>query len=390
MLAPSAAALPAGLLRWRALQAWPCSTCGAKASGPTTPTPSLPPAQQHAHLLNAPQAEPALHRLHEALEARVGRRAVPEAGPPAGGGGGGKARTASEPGTASGKGKGKGKKKGRATAPPVNAPSSIFVNPAYDGEDGGEHVEYSIVDASALRKTSSNQPVDADYGEVQYTAIDTNHNNRNSTSGGTLVDGNNHYDMPAPGRESANTLRQADIVYAMPGLEEALAGDVVYSSDAAAAAAAVVTYATAANDANVASALYSEPAKVMLTQACALYLTYFFFSFLFLFFFGGGDACACLRGFFSTITCVSLHVYAVKHLILSVPFRAPPLLFGAPFPYRSERFGSRPTTTVRLRHLLRLFLLAVPAVAFPLLQCTATLIQATAMATIVTWRCESA
>jgi len=117
------------------------------------------------------------------------------------------------------------------------------------------------VDASALRKTSSNQPVDADYGEVQYTAIDTNRNNRNSTSGGTLVDGNNHYDMAAPGRGRANTLRQADIVYAMPGLEEALAGDVVYSSDAAAAAAAVVTYATAANDANAASALYSEPAK---------------------------------------------------------------------------------------------------------------------------------
>eukprot|EP00729_Bicosta_minor_P027616 gene27616-8233_t len=166
-----------------------------------------------------------------------------------GGGGGGKARTASEPGTASGNGKGKGQKKGRATAPPVNAPSSNFVNPAYDGEDDGEHVEYSIVDASALRKTSSNQPVDADYGEVQYTAIDTNRNNRNSTSGGTLVDGNNHYDMAA----RANTLRQADIVYAMPGLEEALAGDVVYSSDAAAAAAAVVTYATAANDANAAS-----------------------------------------------------------------------------------------------------------------------------------------
>lgn len=215
-------------------------------------------------------------------------------GSTSGGGGGGKVRTASEPGTASGNGKGKGKKKGRATAPPVNAPSSNFVNPAYDGEDDGEHVEYSIVDASALRKTSSNQPVDADYGEVQYTAIDTNRNNRNSTSGGTLVDGNNHYDMPAPGRESANTLRQADIVYAMPGLEEALAGDVVYSSDAAAAAAAVVTYATAENDANVASALYSEPAKVMLAQACALFLTSFFF--FFFFFLGGG--CMCVLAWF--------------------------------------------------------------------------------------------
>lgn len=152
------------------------------------------------------------------------------------------------------------------------------------------------MDASALRKTSSNQPVDADYGEVQYTAIDTNRNNRNSTSGGTLVDGNNHYDMAAPG--GANTLKQADIVYAMPGLEEALAGDVVYSSDAAAAAAAVVTYATAANDANAASALYSEPAKVMLAQACALFLTYFFFSFLFFLFFFFGGGCMCVLAWF--------------------------------------------------------------------------------------------
>ena len=123
--------------------------------------------------------------------------------------------------------------------------------------------------------------------------------------------------------------------------------------------------------------------------AISMYMGVFlFFSF---FFFLGGEGVVGMHVrarvfFFSTITCVSLHVYAVKHLILSAPFRAPPLLFGVPFPYRSERFGSRPTTTVRLRHLLRLFLLAVPAVAFPLLQCTATLIQAT----IVTWRCESA
>lgn len=176
------------------------------------------------------------------------------------------------------------------------------------------------MDASALRKTSSNQPVDADYGEVQYTAIDTNRNNRNSTSGGTLVDGNNHYDMPAPGRGRANTLRQADIVYAMPGLEEALAGDVVYSSDAAAAAAAVVTYATAANDANAASALYSEPAKVMLAQACALFLTSFFFSF-----FGGMHVRA------RVVFIAPLRVYAVKHLILSVPFRATPSFLGSRF-----------------------------------------------------------
>lgn len=48
-------------------------------------------------------------------------------------------------------------------------------------------------------------------------------------------DAGNTYDMPAPGRVRANTLvQQANAVYAVPGMEAAAEGDVVYSAASAA------------------------------------------------------------------------------------------------------------------------------------------------------------
>ena len=64
-------------------------------------------------------------------------------------------------------------------------------------------------------------------------------------------DAGNTYDMPAPGRVRGNTLvQQANVVYAVPGMEAAAEGDVVYS-----AASAATVYGK--EDGQTAAALYS-------------------------------------------------------------------------------------------------------------------------------------
>ena len=114
-----------------------------------------------------------------------------------------------------------------------------------------------------------------------YSVVDAG-NAGTDVSGNVRADDNNSYDMAVPGRvrtrsRSCTIVSQNNIIYAVPGLEEAVEeGDVIYSPDAAVDAVEAHSVNTAGAKTNApvnvtVASMYSTPMKVRARgKACAL------------------------------------------------------------------------------------------------------------------------